>query len=218
MSEDFWEKRLMDSEWFFFHTAANVIAERLGVSGGVAEKMLRELCASGDIRSKQAVNTDDRGWRDEILKPSEWSKDQMDIEWLRRDDVLSEVRPVDPDDPEYGVVAIVEDGGPIGVLLNGDDFRYWLNKQSVLEVNCSFTISRTAAKPKRGKVPLIIDHLKQMFPAEKFPDGVPDPAQCPRKTLRANLLAKEKRLDPLNEATLKSAIDEYNLTIGNDPK
>jgi hypothetical protein len=207
MSEDFWEKRLMDSEWFFFHTAANVIAERLGVSGGVAEKMLRELCASGDIRSKQAVNTDDRGWRDEILKPSEWSKDQMDIEWLRRDDVLAEK--LSEEDPE---------DGPIGVLVNGDDFRYWLNKQSVLEVNCSFTISRTAAKPKRGKVPLIIDHLTRMFPPEKFPDGVPDYAHCPRKELKADLGAKDKRLAGLDEGTLKSAVDQFNLLIRNDPK
>ena len=44
----------------------------LGISGGMAQHRLRQLCASGDVRSKQAVNTDDRGWRDEPIKPSEW--------------------------------------------------------------------------------------------------------------------------------------------------
>jgi len=111
---DWLEKRLGDSDWVFFYTAANVLAEFLGISGGMAQRRLRELCASGDVRSKQGVNTDDRGWRDEIIKPSEWV-DQLDIEWLRRDDVLAEWHPEDADDPE---------DGPIGVMVHGDDFRF----------------------------------------------------------------------------------------------
>jgi hypothetical protein len=81
------------------------------------------------------------------------------------------------------------------------DLLYWLDQQPTPKP----TPERT---PERGKVPLIIDHLKEMFP-----DGVPDPSRCPRKKLRADLLAKDKSLAPLDEATLKRAID----LIRNDP-
>ena len=203
---DWWEKRLGDSEWFFFYTAANVIADALGISGGMAQRRLRELCSNGDVRSKQAVNTDDRGWRDEPIKPSEWT-DELDIEWSRREDVLSEVRPIDPDDPEYGFTSIVEDGGPVGVMVNAEDFRYWLSKQPAAPPGKS--------PPRHGKVPLIIDYLKEMFPGKL----VPDPAFCSRKKLKADLLEKDQeRLFPLDVKTLKDAVDQYNLLIGNERK
>jgi hypothetical protein len=83
------------------------------------------------------------------------------------------------------------------VMVSNIDFCTWLNRQPA------------EPKPKVGKVPLIMEHLKEMFP-----NGVPDPAHCPRKQLRADLLAKDKRLDPLDDATLKRAID----LIRNDPK
>jgi hypothetical protein len=82
------------------------------------------------------------------------------------------------------------------------DLYHWLEHQS--------------AKPrptKVGKAPLIIEHLKQLFP-----QGVPDPALCPRKALKADLLARDKRLGSLDDATLKSAIDAFNHSIRNDPK
>jgi hypothetical protein len=194
--------------WYFFHTAAHVIERRLGISGGVSERILRELCTSGDIRSMQTVESEDGRWVDELIKPSEWARDQMDIEWLRRDDVREAQRNTEEEttfDLEEG-----EEPGevyePIHVYVNGDDFRHWLNKQPISQ-------SQPTVRPRRGKAPLIIDYLREMYP-----NGVPDPADCSRKTLRATLLAKDKRLDPLDEATLKSAIDEFNLLlIGNDP-
>ena len=91
-----------------------------------------------------------------------------------------------------------------GVMVNAEDLRYWLNQQPA---------SPAKAKPRHGKVPLIIDHLTQMFPGKP----VPDPVDCNRKNLKADLLAKDKRLVPLDEATLKSAIDQYNLLLRNDP-
>ena len=103
-------------------------------------------------------------------------------------------REVDYDGPDA-------DGCATEIMLNEEDFRYWLDPP-------------TKSKPgKRGKVPLIIDHLKEMHP-----HGVPDPPDCPRKALRADLLAKDKRLGPLDDATLKSAIDTFNRSIRNDPK
>ena len=50
--------------------------------------------------------------------------------------------------------------------------------------------------------------------AEMFPKGVPDPAHCPRKTLKADLLRRDPSLNPLDEATLKSAIDAHNSSLG----
>jgi len=50
--------------------------------------------------------------------------------------------------------------------------------------------------------------------AEMFPNGVPDPAHCPRKALKADLLKRDPGLSPLDEATLKSAIDAYNSSVG----
>ena len=60
-------------------------------------------------------------------------------------------------------------------------------------------------RPETGKQPRIKAHL-----AEMFPTGVPDPADCPRKALKADLLKRDPSLNPLDEATLKSAIEAYN--------
>ena len=50
--------------------------------------------------------------------------------------------------------------------------------------------------------------------AEMFPNGVPDPAHCPRKALKADLLRRDPSLSPLDEATLKSAIEAHNSSLG----
>jgi hypothetical protein len=46
-----------------------------------------------------------------------------------------------------------------------------------------------------------------------FRNGVPDPAHCRRKALRADLLKRDPDLDPLDLKTLKHAIDKYNLSF-----
>ncbi|WP_166145419.1 hypothetical protein [Methylosinus sp. RM1] len=61
-----------------------------------------------------------------------------------------------------------------------------------------------------GKQPRIIERLEKMFP-----DGVPAPGLAPRKALKADLLQLDKSLEPLDEATLKSAIDSYNSRFPN---
>jgi hypothetical protein len=63
--------------------------------------------------------------------------------------------------------------------------------------------------PEAGKQPRIRALL-----AELFPGGVPDPGHCPRKALKADLLRRDQSLNPLDEATLKSAIDAYNSSLG----
>jgi|SRR5215472_9202486 len=83
------------------------------------------------------------------------------------------------------------------VYLNTKDLsRQWLELQN-------------KPLPEAGKQPRIRAHL-----AEMFPNGVPDPAHCPRKTLKADLLRRDPSLSPLDEATLKSAIDAHNSSLG----
>ena len=78
-----------------------------------------------------------------------------------------------------------------------DLHRWWLELQN-----------RPPPKPT-GRQPRIKARLAVMFP-----NGVPDPGHCPRKALKADLLKRDPSLNPLDEATLKSAIDAYN----SDPK
>jgi len=59
-----------------------------------------------------------------------------------------------------------------------------------------------------GKRPRIKNYL-----SNHFADGVPDPGLCPRNALRADILKADPSLEPLDEATLKSAIDEYNAEV-----
>jgi hypothetical protein len=61
-----------------------------------------------------------------------------------------------------------------------------------------------------GKRPRI-----QVYLAEYHPKGVPSPAHCSRKILRSDLLNWDSGLAPLDEATLKLAIDEFNASLGN---
>jgi hypothetical protein len=60
-----------------------------------------------------------------------------------------------------------------------------------------------------GKQPRIREYFK-----EHYPKGIPNPAHCPRKTLKDKLLSWDPRLAPLDEGTLKKAIDNYNAGFG----
>lgn len=79
----------------------------------------------------------------------------------------------------------------------------------VLDTDLERWLKAKQTKPKGGKQPRIIKHLAQMFP-----DGVPEPAKVPRYELKSNLLRREQSLAPLDDQTLKDAIDAYNA----DPK
>jgi hypothetical protein len=59
-----------------------------------------------------------------------------------------------------------------------------------------------------GKTPRIRDYLIQ-----HYPDGVPDPAHCPRKALKNVLIEWDHRLSPLDDGTLKKAIDVHNANL-----
>jgi hypothetical protein len=94
-------------DWLSFHFAANEIEQRLGVSGGMAMRMLRDACASGDVRSQRQPYNPATGIDEgphEPIKPSDWTNTQLDLE-------------CDADGCRYFVD------------VDEDDFRYWLDKQ-----------------------------------------------------------------------------------------
>jgi hypothetical protein len=67
-----------DETWFNFYWTAREIVKLEGVSLGVAQRTLRELCATGDVRSIKS-SVDEQPLESEIIKPSEWVKDQVDL-------------------------------------------------------------------------------------------------------------------------------------------
>jgi hypothetical protein len=67
-----------------------------------------------------------------------------------------------------------------------------------------------------GKQPRITEYLKAHHAT-----GVPDPGLCPRHVLKADLLKWDPDLKPLDDATLKKAIETYNAGVARqqlDPK
>lgn len=61
----------------------------------------------------------------------------------------------------------------------------------------------------RGKQARIIKYL-----AERFPNGVPEPAVQPRNQLKDDVLRADPTLRRLDEATLKKSVDTYNASLG----
>jgi len=76
--EDTWVEEGLNSipwrndRWFNFYWMADVIVEREGVSRGVAERTLRELRATGDVRSVRCDAISPEAQEPEIIRPSEW--------------------------------------------------------------------------------------------------------------------------------------------------
>jgi hypothetical protein len=73
------------------------------------------------------------------------------------------------------------------------------------KVNFVETNFRAVASRSGGKQSRILKLL-----SEHFPDGVPEPGLCPRQSLKSDILKWDPSLAPLDEATLKKAIDKYN--------
>jgi hypothetical protein len=81
-------KFMIKDGWNPFILAVTITENYLNVGRGVAERMLREACASGDVRSQQLICDEKFGWVPEPIKPSEWLEDQMDLKWLTREDAM----------------------------------------------------------------------------------------------------------------------------------
>jgi hypothetical protein len=76
-------------------------------------------------------------------------------------------------------------------------------KLSVVKPDTGGVVSRSV-----GKQPRILKYLRKHFPV-----GVPEPGVCPRHTLKSDILKWDPHLDPLDEATLKKAIEKHNTSL-----
>jgi hypothetical protein len=195
--------------------------------------MLREACASGDVRSQQLV-CERFGWMPEPINPSEWLRDQMDLKWSKREDVIRELYQGLEDDSDAAiegerfVINVSElpdhiqeayetmcDTGQdllaarkeimrlFGVYVNKDDYDRWLAKLK----------PETEPATAGGKQSRITRLL-----AEMFPTGVPSRDDCPRQPLTAELIKRDASLSPLDPKTLRTAIEAYNRQPGNAGK
>jgi hypothetical protein len=170
--------------WLNLVDAVRAVRDARGVSDGAACTLLRQACESGVVRSRK------RPWPEQPDEPPEpiydhWSLPIPIPDWHGASIDLS-----------HGW--LIPAGGEImrgDIEINADDLRYWLKSQ------------RAAPNKQKafGKRPRVIKQL-----AEMFPGGVPDPGDCPRKDLRAELLKRDPSLKPLDDETLKSSIEEFN--------
>jgi hypothetical protein len=67
-----------DEPWVIFDFARYQIQRHLDLSTGKAQRTLRELCASGDVRAIQ-YDLYDPDTDNEHIKPSEWLKEEVDL-------------------------------------------------------------------------------------------------------------------------------------------
>jgi hypothetical protein len=176
------------TDWTNFDQAIRQVEEELGVSQAEADALLCRAVGEGKIGS---IN------EGPISRSQKASRPLPDEVAQRR---------YDPD--AAPTLKMPRPLGRVEVWIHIPEERRW------------FKVDRTdlrswldePAQQAVGKRPRIKSHL-----AKLYPDGVPDPAFCPRKELRAELLKTDPRLTPLDEATLKTAIDEYNRSIRTDP-
>ena len=113
---------MTERDWLNFYFAANEIEQRLGVSGGMAMRMLRQACASGDVRSRRQPCNPATGIDEgphEPVKPSDWTRGEVDLEFDA-------------------------DGCGYFVDVDEDDFRYWLN--SATKNNAQKVTNRGSSK------------------------------------------------------------------------
>jgi hypothetical protein len=96
-----------EEDWVTFYPAADVVAQRLGVSRTLARKQLREVCATGLVETMKAPCDPNR-------MPREF--------WTRVAPGAWREREVDYDGPD-------NDGCKIVVMIREADFRDWLDKK-----------------------------------------------------------------------------------------
>jgi len=181
-----------DEEWVHFEDAAEAYANFVEVSTGLAQRLLREQCASGNIRSiRYTWEPGDERVDAVLLKPSEWTANPfMDFQ--------AEYVPYVDRDLEH---PDLEEGDPTFpwtyIDVSEDDVVYW-----IFQARPKLVLPPTV---RQGKIPRIKAMLVKLYP-----DGVPDPALCIRKELQGRLLKDDPTLRSLDAKTLKIAIDEYN--------
>jgi hypothetical protein len=207
---------MSDEIWLDFSEAAQEIEQEFGITADEAEIQLRLLCAEQKIRSRRAaplaqtefapplepahpVRRSARPVDEPSVPPRSPGIDERKVDEANQK-ALQAIRELlsqrEETSPKVELWAKVDEHW---LAINKADLLLWLGEPA----------QRSKAV---GKRPRIIKRLATMYP-----DGVPDPAYCPRTILKSDLLRADPTLAPLDEATLKSAIDRYNLQVRNDP-
>ena len=205
-----------DEEILHFWKAAQEIQYRRQVSYGVALKTLRDLCASGDVRSWRGFVEPvgvETSWMPPLpIKPKEWKDDQPDLEqhdrviliYVSKNDLQYWFDPTIkqpdwvPDDPDPDFI-------PEQLIEIDYEGRVSLKELEKRELQGR----EPKTKPALGKRPRIKALLAQFYP-----NGVPDPGLCNRQRLQDRILKADPTVGPMDFKTLKAAIDEYNAGIG----
>jgi hypothetical protein len=99
---------MTEEEWLSFHSAAQEIERIKGVSRGKAQSMLRQACASGEVRSVKEPyvivhHEAERQAPPQRIEPSEWREHEIDL-------------------------MTDSDGCRYFVDVSEADFRFWLGK------------------------------------------------------------------------------------------
>jgi hypothetical protein len=175
--------------WIRFNEAVMAALMELETGIGVLQRRLRQQCASGDVRSIRCQVIFEEGEvfqvieDPQLINPREWTEDNLDF---TADDPNDESKPIST------VVAVSE-----------ADLWHWI--AGVVETEGGPVVVASSAKAKVGKVPRIKAWL-----AREYPDGVPEPADCPRQELLSRLLKGDPALRSVDPKTLRTAIAEHN--------
>jgi hypothetical protein len=119
--------------WLSFYEATREIEGKLGVSPGKAQSMLRQACASGEVRSQKEpyviVGHEPQGQApSQRIEPSEWRERELDL-------------------------TTDQTGCRYFVDVDEADFRYWLNQQKANNQ------PKRRATPKRNLADLAVETL-----------------------------------------------------------
>lgn len=162
-----------------------------------AASTMREALAVGDL----VAHIRDPNTR-EILTPIVWSSDNLQNYWRGKssDDALLPLESdfVSPDDPDSP--------GP-WAQINGHRRRVFITKPA-FERWSGIQEKRDLAGASQGKTPRIRKWLEM-----EYPKGVPEPALAPRKGMKNKILEAHPYLLPLDDKTLRTAIELFNATL-----
>ncbi|MGC1860428.1 MAG: hypothetical protein WA733_04700 [Methylocystis sp.] len=177
---------MLEPGWITFNDAAVNLSRVRRASVGATQAQIRAACADGLIQSMRA--------------PAWWDGDELCPEPIEHWDRIS------PDEWRARAVDHDSDGAVMDdvtvIMLNEDDLRHWAVQPP--KITSVLLVRKTI-----GKQPRVVERLKDKFKGEP----VPEPGLCPRKALKAELLLADPSLTPLDEDTLKRAIDAYNSTL-----
>jgi hypothetical protein len=165
-----------EEDWISFRWAASQIKRRHDLSLGAAQRTLRELCADGDVRSiRYQVSGIDFPEDVNLIRPSEWLKDQIDFEADDDDDFIN-------NDEFTGRFIDVSE----------DDLQHWLDEQAkvagrpkeklsarVLAGYAEQGATTPAAMADRGKRASRKLELVRAAIGEIWPQGIPQTLPSP---------------------------------------